>query len=72
MAANGPDVFRNEEAESLACRKAIEFAMDAGFSEFIIEGDNNTVMHAICFPNVDQSLMGNVVRDIQQMIRGLH
>ena len=64
MAANGPDVFCNEEAESLACRKAIEFAMDAGFSEFIIEGDNNTVMHATCSLNVDQSLMGNMVGDI--------
>ena len=36
MAAKGPAVFCNEEAEFLACRKAIEFAMDAGFFEFII------------------------------------
>ena len=53
MAANGPDVFCNEEAESLACRKAIEFAMDAGFSDFVIERDNNTVMHAKSSPNAD-------------------
>ena len=72
MAAKGPYVFCSEEAKLLTCRKTIEFAMDAGFSKFIIEGDNSPVMHAISSPNVDQSLMGNVVGDIQQMIRGLH
>ena len=72
MAAKGPYVFCNEEAEFLTCRKTIEFAMDAGFSKFIIEGDNSPVMHAISSPNVDRSLIGNVVGDIQQMIRGLH
>ena len=72
MAAKGPKVFCSKEAEFLACRKAIEFAMDAGFFEFIIEGDNSTVTHAISSPNADQSLMGNVVGDIQQMIRASH
>ena len=37
MAAKGPEVFCSEEAELLACRKAIEFAVDAGFSELVIE-----------------------------------
>ena len=32
MAAKGPKVSCNMEAELLACRKAIEFAVDAGFS----------------------------------------
>ena len=32
MSAKGPSVFCSEEAELLACRKAIEFATDAGFS----------------------------------------
>ena len=32
MAAKGPDVSCSMEAELLACRKAIEFAVDAGFS----------------------------------------
>ena len=32
MAAKGPEVFCSEEVELLACRKAIEFAVDAGFS----------------------------------------
>ena len=32
MAAKGPKVFCSMEAELLACRKAIEFTVDAGFS----------------------------------------
>ncbi|XP_075674994.1 uncharacterized protein LOC142644222 [Castanea sativa] len=72
MSAKGPSVYCSEEAKFLACRKAIEFATDAGFSEFIVEGDNSTVMQAISSPNEDESLMGNVVGDIRQMLRGLH
>ena len=47
MATKGPEVFCNEEAELLACRKATKFAVDAGFSELVIEGDNSSVMKAI-------------------------
>ena len=64
MVAKGPKVFYNEKAELLACRKAIKFAMDAGFSEFVIEGDNSSVMNAISSLMEDQSLLGNVVGDI--------
>ena len=71
MSTKGPPVFCSEEVEFLAYRKAIEFAMDAGFSKFIVEGDNSSVMQAISSPNEDELLMGNVVGDIQQMLRGL-
>ena len=37
MAAKGLEVSSSEEAELLACRKSIEFAVDAGFSELVIE-----------------------------------
>ena len=46
MVAKGPEVFCSEEAELLACRKAIEFAVDAGFSELVIEGDNSSTFNA--------------------------
>ena len=65
MAAKGLAVFCSVEVELLACRKAVEFAADAGFSEFIIESDNNTVMHAISSSNADESWLGNVVGDMQ-------
>ena len=47
MAAKGPEVSSSKEAEFLACRKAIEFAVDAGFSELVIEGDNSSVMKVV-------------------------
>ena len=47
MAAKEPEVFCSEEAELLACRKAIEFVVDVGFSELVIEGDNSSAMKAI-------------------------
>nr|POF27312.1 hypothetical protein CFP56_25568 [Quercus suber] len=72
MAIKGLEVFCTEEAELLACRKAIEFAVDVGFSELVIEGDNNSTMTAISTVKIDQSLLGNVVGDIQHLIRNLH
>ena len=71
MAAKGPKVFCSEEAELLACRKAIEFAVDARFSKFVIEGDNSLAMSTISTLKIDQSLLGNVVGDIQHLIRNL-
>ena len=71
MAAKGPEVSCSMEAELLACRKAIEFAMDAGFLELVIEGDNSSVMTTISTMKIDQSLLGNVVGDIQHLIRNL-
>ena len=36
MFVKGPPVTCSEEAEILACRKALEFSIDAGFSNVII------------------------------------
>ena len=47
MTASGPKVSISDEAEMLACRKAIEFAVDVGFSRMIIEGDSINVIQAI-------------------------
>ena len=38
MSAKGPLVGDSEETEILACRKALEFATDASFSELVNEG----------------------------------
>lgn len=69
--ARGPPVVDNEEAEVLACRKALEFAADAGFSELIIEGDNANVMKAITSTRVDCSRLGHVYGDIRCLAAGL-
>ena len=72
MSAKGPVVHCSEEAELLACRKVIEFALDAGFTGLVIKGDSSNVMHAISSLKADQFLLGNVVGEIQQMLSGLH
>ena len=46
--------------------------MDARFSELVIEGDNNSAMKTISALREDQSMNGNVIEDIQHLIRGLH
>ena len=71
MTASGPKVSTSDEAELLACRRAIEFAMDAGFTRLIIEGDNSNVIQAISSPLKSFSLFGNVVNDIRRLIWGL-
>ena len=72
MTACGSAVQTSEEAELLACRRALEFAVDAGFYRLIIEGDNSNVTHAISSSAENNSLLGNVVDDIRHLIRGLH
>ena len=71
MFARGLVVHSSEEGELLACRKAIEFAIDAGFSMLVIEGDNVNVIKAISSQEANISLLGNVVEDIRHLIRGL-
>ncbi|KAL0010086.1 hypothetical protein SO802_005194 [Lithocarpus litseifolius] len=71
LSAMGPSVSCSEDAETMACRKAVEFAVDAGFSELMIEGKSVNVMKAISSSILDLSVVGNVVADIQWIIRGL-
>ena len=72
MSVGGPQVSSSEEAKLLACRKAVEFATDVGFSELVIEGDNINVIKALSSSSVDQSLLGNVVDDVRHLVCGMH
>ena len=72
ISAKGPPVFDSEEAEVLACRKALEFAMDAGFSALVIESDNAIVMNYLFNSRAAQSRLGHLYGDIQCMAAGLH
>uniref|UniRef100_A0A7N2LRV2 RNase H type-1 domain-containing protein n=1 Tax=Quercus lobata TaxID=97700 RepID=A0A7N2LRV2_QUELO len=47
LSTKGPPVQDSEEAEALACRRAMEFAVEVGFLEVILEGDNVTVMKSL-------------------------
>ena len=44
LSTKGGAVRDSEEVEVMACRKALEFAINAGFMKVILKGDNAMVM----------------------------
>lgn len=54
-----------------AKRLAIEFSIEAGFSELVIEGDSLNVMRAISASTANNSLLGHIYKDICCYISGL-
>ncbi|KAK9989384.1 hypothetical protein SO802_029623 [Lithocarpus litseifolius] len=71
LSARGAVVVDSEEAEALACRKALEFAIDAGFSELIVEGDNAMVIKAVSSSSPNWSRLGVIYDDIGCLAAGL-
>ena len=65
MSARGPQVVDSEKAKILACRRAMEFAREAGFTELVIEGDNVSVMKSVSASGADQSRLGHIIQDIK-------
>ena len=55
IAVRGDAVRDSEEVKVMACRKALEFAIDAGFTEIILESDNAIVMKTISQAQPDLS-----------------
>ena len=72
LSASGPAVSDSEEVKVLACRKALEFAVDSGFTELILEGDNSVVMNAISSSCMFQSRLGHLYSDVHCLAMGLH
>ena len=71
MSVKGPDVNSSEEAEVLACPRAVEFSREVGFSRVIIEGDCLNVMRALFVSTENSSLLGHIYEDIKFNLRGL-
>lgn len=71
MSAKRPPVTSSEEAEILACRKALEFSIDVGFTKVIIEGDNANVMRAVSSSSQNHSWLGIIFEDVKCLLRGL-
>ena len=69
MAARGEYVHNSDDAEALAYQKALEFAIEAGFQNQLIEGDLN-VMRAILSTIPNNSFFGHIVDDIRYFILG--
>ena len=55
----------------MACRRAVEFSRDVGFSRLIIEGDCLNVMRALFDPTENRSLLGHIYDDIKFNLRGM-
>ena len=71
LSARGDAVADNEEAEVRACQKALEFAIDAAFSELMVEGDNSVVMSTISANKPNWSRLGVIYDDIGFLAAGL-
>ena len=70
ISAKGPPVIDSEEAEILACRKALEFAVDAGFRDLIVEGDNKVVMTSVANNHTKSSRLGHLYGDVNYIAAG--
>ncbi|XP_075659058.1 uncharacterized protein LOC142628915 [Castanea sativa] len=70
MFAKGPAIADSEEANVLACRRALEFVVDAGFVGLEIEGDNATVMKFLASLCAIKSRLGNIYEDICVLVAG--
>ena len=64
LSARGPYIASSEKRKVLVCRKALEFAVDAGFREIVLEGDNAIVMKSLMSPRVNRSRLGHIYEDI--------
>ena len=71
LLTRGEAVADSEEGEVWACRKAMEFAIDAGFSELIVERDDSVVMSTISSIDPNCSHLGVIYDDIGCLAAGL-
>ena len=70
LSAKGPPVTCSEEAEVLACQRAVEFAVECGFSEIVVEGDNQMVMSALKLRKRLSSGVGHIIQDVLCLLSG--
>ena len=71
LSAKGPPMTCSEEAEILACHRTVEFAMECGFSELVVEGDNQLVMDALKLEKSLSSRVGHILQDVSCLLKGL-
>ncbi|XP_030939482.1 uncharacterized protein LOC115964280 [Quercus lobata] len=64
FSGKGPPAACSEEAEILACRRAVEFALECGFREMVVEGDNQSVMSALERKRCLSSWVGHILQDV--------
>ena len=70
VSTKGGAMRDSEELEVMACRKTLEFAVDAGFMEVILEGDNALVMKTVSQAQPNFSWLGLIYEDIWCLAAG--
>ena len=71
LSAKGPPMTCSEEAEILACRNAVEFVVECGFSKLVLEGDNQALMNALSSRKGLSSRLGHILQDVICMLNRL-
>ena len=71
LSAKSPPVTGSKEAEIFACRRVVEFAVECGFSELILEGDNQALMNALSSRKGLSSQLGHILQDVICMLNRL-
>lgn len=71
LSAKGPPATSSEEAEIMACRRAMEFAIECGFSKLIVDVDNKTVMSSLRSKKCSPSRLGHIFQDMVCLLNGL-
>nr|XP_023924316.1 uncharacterized protein LOC112035715 [Quercus suber] len=70
FSGKGPLVSCSEEAEILTCRRAVEFALECGFRELVVKGDNQSVMTALERKRSLSSQVGHMLQDVLCLLNG--
>ena len=61
LSAKGPPVMGSEEAKIFPCRRPVEFEVDCGFLELVLEGGNQALMDALSKRKGLSSWLGHVL-----------
>ena len=64
FSGKGPPVSCSEEAEILVCCRAVEFALECGFMEMVVKGDNQSVMSTLELKRSLSSQIGHIIQDV--------
>ena len=70
FSGKGPPMYCSKEAEILACRHAVEFGLECGFMEMVVEGDNQLVMSTLELKRSLLSRVGHIIQDVLCLLNG--
>ena len=68
FSVRGSKAVDSSEAELLACRRAIQFAIEMGITDVVIEGDNAMIKGSIAKMDLSGARLGHIFVDIQALL----